>query len=62
MAQIHIKKALQANSREELALKARKILDQLEEKKSGKPNVSNNDSSKRSGGILGGIFGSKKNR
>lgn len=60
MAQIHIKKALQANPKEELALKVQKVLNKREGKKSGKRNVSANDPSKGSGGILGGLFGGNK--
>jgi curved DNA-binding protein CbpA len=60
MAQIHVKKALQGNPKEELALKAKRVLEQREGKKLGKRNVSADDSSKQSGGILGGLFGGKK--
>ncbi len=57
MAKIHIRKALQLNPQEPLALKSKQFLDQLAQKNDGQTSAYSNTTG---GGLFGGMFGRKK--
>ena len=57
MAKIHVRKALQLNPQEPLALKSKQFLDQVAQKAGGQTSAYSNTTG---GGLFGGMFGGKK--